>query len=84
MFFMFLMVINFSLMVFNLLPIFPLDGYNMLKSFTKPDNAYMRFMRQYGNIVLIVVLIVSMATRGIFLFVDLIQSAFLDLWGLIF
>jgi len=56
-FFYFIMLINFSLMIFNLIPIAPLDGFNLLNSFTKPNNAYMQFMRQYGTIILLVVLV---------------------------
>ena len=83
-FFLFGMVINFSLMIFNLLPIFPLDGWNMLVSFTKPTNKFMQFTRQYSQILLIIVLIVTMATGGILLLRDLIIDGFLAFWGLMF
>ena len=84
MFFMYAMVINFSLMIFNLLPIFPLDGYNMLVSFTKPNNRYMKFVRDYSQVLLIVVLVVSMVTGGIFLLRDVLVDGFIGLWGLMF
>ena len=83
-FFQFLMTINIMLMIFNLLPIYPLDGYNMLRSFTKPDNAYMKFAREHGVWLLLIVLIASMFTGGIFLLRDAIISLFNLLWGVFF
>lgn len=53
----FLFNINISLFVFNLLPIYPLDGFNYLSAVTKYDNGFVNFMYKYGNIVLIVLLI---------------------------
>ena len=40
-------------MVFNLIPIYPLDGFNALASQVKYDNSYVAFNRQYGAILLI-------------------------------
>ena len=64
-FFYLLGIINLSLGFFNLLPIFPLDGYRMIESFTSPYNAYCRFMRVNGRYILYgligLSLIVSMA-----------------------
>jgi len=83
-FFWFATSINVMLMVFNLLPIPPLDGYNLLISFTKPNNGYMNWIRQHGQVVLIVVLIVSIFTGGIFILADGIIWSFNALWGAIF
>jgi Zn-dependent protease len=41
-------VLNISLAGFNLLPIFPLDGFRLVEILTKPNNAYVNFMRRYG------------------------------------
>ena len=49
--------INTVLAVFNFLPIAPLDGYNLIKSLSKPGNAFVRFMEKYGFIILLVFLI---------------------------
>lgn len=83
-FFRFATVINIALMIFNLLPIPPLDGYNLLRSFTKPNNQFMQFLRNYAMIILIVVLIISMTTGGIFHLVNGIIWMFNSLWGVIF
>lgn len=68
----FLWVINLSLALFNLLPIAPLDGFNMLSATMKRDNAFLKFMRQYGQWVLLALLIsgaLELLLRTIFNFI---------------
>ena len=50
-------IINLSLFVFNLLPIYPLDGYNFVKTITKPNNAFVNFMQRYGIIIMLIILV---------------------------
>ena len=50
-------VINLTLMAFNLLPIYPLDGFHVVEAFTKYNNKYCVFMRRYGQFVLFGLLI---------------------------
>ena len=52
-FFLFMYSINIMLFVFNLLPIYPLDGFNMISALTKYDNKFIDFMRKYGSIILL-------------------------------
>ena len=73
--------LNACLFVFNLLPIYPLDGFNLVASFAKYENKYVQFMRQYGNIILIIVLV---AFRWIIAdLITLIMYPILRLWMLI-
>ena len=83
-FFLFCTAINIALMIFNLLPIFPLDGYNILVSFTKPNNRYMQFVRQYSMFVLLAVLMVLMFTGWFGVARDGIMNGFFWFWGLMF
>ncbi len=41
--------LNLSLAAFNLLPVFPLDGFRIIESFTRPYNKFCTFMRRYGT-----------------------------------
>lgn len=56
-FFYYLYFINLSLAVFNLLPIYPLDGFKIVENYTKYDNGYVRFMYKYGNLILIAIVV---------------------------
>lgn len=49
--------LNFILAFFNLLPIYPLDGFRVIESFTEPDNKFVRFMRRYSFIIYILLLL---------------------------
>ena len=45
--------INMTLFLFNLIPVYPLDGFRVVETLAKPDNAYVRFNYRYGNFLLI-------------------------------
>jgi Zn-dependent protease len=77
-------VINISLLVFNLLPIYPLDGFNMLVSFTRPNNSYMQFMRQNSQWMLLVIMMVVIFTGIIENIRDFIIHVFMEFWALCF
>lgn len=55
----FFMVINMSLCIFNLLPIYPLDGFNIISSFTKSENNFVKFMTKYGSLLLFVFILID-------------------------
>lgn len=85
--------INISFALFNLLPLYPLDGYRLLACFVNENNGYMRFVRRYslyimlGLIVLDSIPIIS-AFTPLNLYIGTlggwIQEGFIAFWGLIF
>ena len=62
-FFAQLMFINLELALFNIIPIAPLDGFNILFSLTKSGNKTVEFLNRYGSFILI----------GLLLFMTLIE-----------
>lgn len=51
-------IYTFSLcvFVFNLLPLYPLDGFRVLESLTRQVNPVRRFLREYGQMILIILI----------------------------
>lgn len=43
------MTVNSFLALFNVLPIFPLDGFNFVKTFIRGENKFTNFNYRYGN-----------------------------------
>lgn len=58
-FFYYSIMLSCSLMLFNLLPVYPLDGFRVVETLSKPGNKYVNFMYKYGNWSLIVLLIIA-------------------------
>jgi len=85
--------LNVSFALFNLLPLYPLDGYRLLACFVNENNGFMTFVRRYslyimiGLIILDSVPIISAYTPlnlYISKFGGLIQQGFISFWRLIF
>lgn len=53
-FLQYMVLLNFIFAFFNLLPFAGFDGYNIIATFTKPNNAFLNFMRRYGYFVLLI------------------------------
>lgn len=81
-FLLFTFVVNLSLAIFNILPIYPLDGFNFIATFLKYNNPFVQFMYKYGNILLLILII----TPVFDIFYDFVMTGFLGVfdlfWGL--
>lgn len=88
-FFYFMFSFNIMLFVFNLIPLYPLDGFNFVNTFSKPDSKYVKFAVEKGQMVLLGLLIFDdllyyMSGLSIFTFlVDIASLPITLLWGLI-
>jgi Zn-dependent protease len=58
-FFFCFIFININLAIFNLLPIFPLDGHRILESATGPMNKVTKFLRDIGPYILMFLIIIG-------------------------
>ncbi len=45
--------LNVSFALFNILPIYPLDGYRLMSCFVNENNGFMRFLRKYSLYILL-------------------------------
>ena len=54
--FSFSATINIYLAIFNLLPIYPLDGFNLLNAFFRYENRFVGFMIKYGWAILLILI----------------------------
>lgn len=50
-------IVNLSLAIFNLIPIYPLDGYNFIRSFLRPDSNFVQSMERYGQLILFIIIL---------------------------
>ncbi|MDE5618031.1 MAG: site-2 protease family protein [Clostridia bacterium] len=74
-------LINMTLMIFNLIPVYPLDGFRVVETLVSPNNAYVRFNYRYGNYTLIALILLSVVIGyiGNFIGVELdLFSSFQD------
>ena len=74
-------LLNFGLAIFNLLPIYPLDGYNIIKSFCKYDNGYLRFARTYSMILFIIIIISGVYAVYYDYVIEKLLTLFINLFG---
>lgn len=68
-------LINIALIAFNLLPIYPLDGFRLVEVLTKPQNRYRQFMYKYGSYVFV-------ALIGLGFIADFTGVFYLDVLGM--
>lgn len=58
-------IYSLSVFVFNLLPLYPLDGFRVLESFTREINPVTRFLKNNGQYILIVLIVESFVCKMI-------------------
>ena len=75
--------INISLMIFNLLPIYPLDGFNFISAFLPQSGSFVRFMRRNGPILLFIIMIILFRTNIFSNIIYNVFNGFFNLWSLI-
>lgn len=56
---------SLSFCVFNLLPFYPLDGFNFIDSLFNHKGKVLQFLRQYGNLILIILIVINMLSERI-------------------
>lgn len=66
--------VNLTLFAFNLIPIYPLDGFRVVETLVKPYNRYVEFNYRYGSFLLLGLLVLSNVLGYI--------SPYLDILGL--
>ena len=69
-FFLNMIGINFMFAFFNLLPLYPLDGYRVVDALSKQDNRFLYFMRRYSFFIMLILLITSALDYYIIFFAD--------------
>jgi len=60
------MLVNSFLVLFNILPIPPLDGFNFIASFCKAENKFIKFMARNGFKIIIGLLLLGLLTDLLF------------------
>ncbi len=89
-FFLYGTLLNITLAAFNILPIYPLDGFRMIESFA-PRSQFVAFMRKYGRMILFIFLMASFVLGRFWpyfdiigMYINVIQNSILKLLSTVF
>ena len=80
-------VVNISLIAFNLIPVYPLDGFRILASFFKRRNAFLDFLAKYGMYILNALVIIGTIYEPLdvlSMYVSFVREWVIKLFALIF
>lgn len=75
-------ILNIALFCFNLIPIYPLDGFNALKSLFRFNGKFLNFMYRWGNLILIIFILTPFFDIIYNTVTMFILNAFSGFWGL--
>ena len=70
-----------GIVVFNLLPLHPLDGFRVIEAFTREVNPVRRFLRVYGRYILIVLILESFLCDILIRYTELPYVIYFDILG---
>lgn len=72
---------SLTVFVFNLLPLFPLDGFRVVESLTREINPVRRFLKNYGQYILIILVFESFLCGILEDYTDLTYIKYFDVLG---
>ena len=72
---------SLSVFVFNLLPLYPLDGFRVIESFTREVNPVRRFLRNYGRYILLILVLESFLCDILSSYTSLPYVKYFDILG---
>lgn len=72
---------SLSVFIFNLLPLYPLDGFRVIESFTREINPVRKFLRNYGYYTLIGLVLESILCDVLYTRLDLEFAQYFDILG---
>ncbi len=79
-------LINLSLIAFNLLPLYPLDGFRVVEVLTPPNNKFVVFMRRYSLYIFLGLILLGIIPQIDILgmYINAVRNVILKLFALIF
>lgn len=87
-----MVVLNINFGLFNILPLYPLDGYRLLSCLVNERNGFMTFLRRYSFYIMLVLIALSYIPivgdySPLYLYIGWvggkIQGGFFSFWGLL-
>lgn len=72
---------SLSVFIFNLLPLYPLDGFRVVESLTREVNPVRRFLKNYGYYILIFLVLESFLCDKLVQYTDLSIFEYFDILG---
>ncbi len=70
-----------SVFVFNLLPLYPLDGFRIVEAFTRQVNPVRRFLQTYGMYILLILVLESFLCDMLVSYANLQIAKYFDILG---